>query len=785
MDEMDEVINEFLVESYENLDQLDADLLALEDDPSDTATLASIFRTIHTIKGTCGFLGFSTLESVAHVGENLLAKLRDGALSLTPEMTSALLRLSDAVREMLASIEQRGDDGAGDYSDLVEVLGILHAGGTVSAADAVASVSVSEPAEAVVEIDVVDVTPAATADAVPDTVVPVPAPVEPVVVAAVPEPVPEPMPAPVAAEPATPAKAAKAAPSPGGSAADSTIRVDVGVLDDLMTLVGELVLARNRIVQLVAGGDDADLAATAQHLSLITTELQEGAMKTRMQPIGNIWAKFPRVVRDLAVACGKEVRVEMEGEDTELDKTIIESIKDPLTHLVRNAVDHGVETAEARRAVGKPVEGRLLVRAFHEGGQVNIEISDDGAGIDPAKLRAKALERGIVTPEAAERMSDREVVDLIFAPGFSTAAAVTNVSGRGVGMDVVRTNIERIGGTVDVQSLVGEGTTFRIKIPLTLAIIPGLVVTSGENRYAIPQVSLLELVRLDGRDGRNAIELVHGAPVYRLRGNLLPLVHLHAELGDPEPAEDAAVNIVVLQADGRQFGLVVDTVQDSVEIVVKPLGSHLKAISTFAGATIMGDGRVGLILDVLGLAQKAHVIVDRGERGRIDSAVETDATGSTAEAMLLFATSDDGRMAVPLRLVDRLEEIDVSAVEHTGDHEVVQYRGEILPILRVTDALPERRRSPRAGRVADDSAAGTLQIIVHRSGGRTVGLLVERILDVVEVEVDLSPASRPGVMGTVVVDERVTEVLDLPGIVAAGALVMTPTRPTTRGTEAA
>ncbi len=375
------------------------------------------------------------------------------------------------------------------------------------------------------------------------------------------------------------------------SVTETTIRVDVGLLDALMNLVGELVLARNQIVQLTQGERSSVLTAAAQRLNLITTELQEGVMKTRMQPIGSVWGKFPRLVRDLALACGKRVRIEMEGEETELDRSIIEAIKDPLTHLVRNAVDHGIEPPEVREAAGKPPEGRLLVRAFHEGGQVNIEITDDGAGIDAERVLARAIERGFVGPDQAVRMSEREILDLIFRPGFSTAERVTNVSGRGVGMDVVRTNVERLGGSVDVRSRLGEGTTFRVKIPLTLAIIPALIVTCAGDRYAIPQVNLLELVRLDGDQAGRGIERIHDCPVYRLRGNLLPLVYLDEELGLAAPDRGTSgMYIVVLQADERQFGLVVDGILDTEEIVVKPLSKQLKSINAYAGATIMGDG---------------------------------------------------------------------------------------------------------------------------------------------------------------------------------------------------
>lgn len=390
--------------------------------------------------------------------------------------------------------------------------------------------------------------------------------------------------------------------------ADTSIRVDVGLLDKLMNLVGELVLARNQITQFGSSQEDPAFLGTVQRLNLLTGELQAGVMKTRMQPVGSVWGKFPRLVRDLAVACGKQVRIDMEGQETELDRTIIEAVRDPLTHMVRNAVDHGIEPPAERAAWGKPAEGRLFLHALHEGGKVVIELTDDGGGIDPRRVRDKALLSGLVTPEQAARLGDRELLDLIFLPGFSTTDRVTQFSGRGVGMDVVRTNIEKIGGTVDVDSTLGRGTTIRMKIPLTLAIIPALVVSTGGDRYAIPQVSLLELVRLEGEQVRKGVEQFHGIPVYRLRGNLLPLVYLDRELGvEPIRAGDE-INIVVLQADDRPFGLVVDAIRDTEEIVVKPLQKALKGIGVFSGATIMGDGNVALILDVLGLAQRAGVV---------------------------------------------------------------------------------------------------------------------------------------------------------------------------------
>jgi two-component system chemotaxis sensor kinase CheA len=562
---------------------------------------------------------------------------------------------------------------------------------------------------------------------------------------------------------AKPTEGAGAAPSGGG------IRVDVGLLDRLMNLVGELVLARNQILQFSATIDNATLAGSTQRLNLITTELQEGVMKTRMQPIGNVWSKFPRVVRDVSQMCGKKVRVEMEGKETELDKTIIEAIKDPLTHIIRNSVDHGVETPEKRRAIGKPEEGRLFLRAFHEGGQVNIEIIDDGAGISTDRVKKKAVEKGLITPEQAARMGDREAINLIWLPGFSTAEKVTNVSGRGVGMDVVKTNIEKIGGIVDMTSKQGEGTTLRIKIPLTLAIIPALIITSGGDRFAIPQVSLLELVRLEnGQDG-TGIELIRNTPVYRLRGNLLPLVYLDKELGTAPaeaPARDA-VNIVVLQADDRQFGLVVDVINDTEEIVVKPLAKLFKGLTTFAGATIMGDGKVALILDVMGLAQRANVVSESKDHGRHDEEESDRAenNGVAKQTLLLFHVSQSRRMGIPLSLVSRLEEFNRDILEQSGDQQVVQYRGQIMPLISLSEALLSSRI--RLQRQAEAEQTPKVQVIVYTRNGHSIGLVVDRIVDIVEQTIEIQKQHiRPGVLGSAVIEKKVTELLDVEAVIA-------------------
>jgi two-component system chemotaxis sensor kinase CheA len=754
-----DIVKDFLVESYENLDRLDRDLVGLEKNPKDKEALAGVFRTIHTIKGTCGFLGFNKLEKVAHVGENLLTRLRDGLLTLNPEITTALLGMVDAVRQMLKEIQSTGQDGEVDYPELRETLTRLQqAAGANPAPQTVAGDS---PAHQEIPLPAPKEAAAAAAAKVQPQGAISGQPLEPAPLRA-----PE-------AEPARHDEVTGAQPtleSRHRDTAADTIRVGVSVLDKLMTLVGELVLARNQLLQISNTVEDTSLQAVSQRMNLIATELQEQVMKTRMQPIGNIWGQFPRTVRDVALGCGKEVGIEMEGKETELDKTIIEAIKDPLTHLVRNSVDHGIELPKDRVKAGKNPVGRLILRAFHEGGQVNIEISDDGAGLNLERIRKKAVDRGVITADQAARMTEREIFNLIFLPGFSTAEKVTNVSGRGVGMDVVKTNVERIGGNVDVQSTLGRGTTVRVKIPLTLAIIPALVVTCGGDRYAIPQVSLLELVRLEADEVAKGIELVHGAPVYRLRGRLLPLVYLSHELKlapDARPAteQDGAVNIVVLQADERQFGLVVDQINDTEEIVVKPLRKQLKTVKTFAGSSIMGDGKVALILDVLGLAQRASVVTETRDRALSDKVTETAATEGEKQTFLLFAGAGDSRMAIPLSTLARLEEFPVAHVEMSGKQWVTQYRGQILPLVRLNVVMEERRHRLRALQAPPALDSGPIQVLVLNHEGKSFGLVVERILDIVEDKADVkSAATRAYVLYSVVIGDRVTELLDIPAI---------------------
>ena len=715
MSEMDDIVKEFLVESREHLEQIESDLVGLEKSPTDLDRLSSVFRSIHSIKGAAGFLGLPKLGAVAHAGETLLSGLRDGAFVINPAIASTLLALVDCVRHMLSAIEKTRSEGDVECSALVERLTALHQHRGVARTDAVA------PA------------PPEHADAVP----PVP-------------------------RDERPSKHAAA-----------NVRVNVVQLDQLMDLAGELVLIRNEMLQRCSGDKHAALLTCAQHLDTITTQLQEGIMKTRMQPIETVWNRFPRLVRDSALECGKTVRLEMEGKQTELDKTLIEAIRDPLAHVLRNCIDHGLELPAARAAAGKTAEGRVLLRAFHEGGQVNIEVSDDGAGVDLFAVKRKALEQGLITADEARDMSDQDAVELIFLPGFSTAKAITSISGRGVGMDVVRTNIAKIGGKVTLSSEPGIGTTLKIRIPLTLAIMPALVVTAGDDRYAIPEVNVVELIRLEGDGVRQGIQMFRDAAVYRLRGQSLPLIRLDTALGldgGPVPAADFGrpdvVNIVVLQADGHTFGLVVDDVSDIQDIVVKPLRNHLEDLSMFAGATIMGDGRAILILDVPGFATHACVRSNTRNGSLAPNPAPASPQAGDAHPLLLFAGDDDARMAVPLSQVMRLEEFARSSLERAENRDVVQYMGQIMPLVNISDLLPERRRE-RRNAAPSSEPDDPVHAIVYSHNGRRVGVVVNRILDTVDhLLADRRPGSRRGTVASLVINGRVTEILDLEQICA-------------------
>ncbi len=720
---MDDLLADFLTETHEGLVALDAALLRLEKQPQDKPTLSEIFRLVHTIKGTCGFLGLGRLEKVAHAAENVLGLYRDGVLAVTPDGVTLILNALDRIKEIVGGLESGGAEPAGDDAELIRRLDAA-ATGDMAAITAEAPPA-PKPAEAAEPVAAEAPAPEPRAAAAP------------------------PPPAPPPAEPQGEESAS------GGRAPPQSIRVSVDVLEDLMMLVSELVLTRNQLMQLARARGDGAYTVPLQRLSHITSDLQDGVMKTRMQPIGNAWAKMPRLVRDLSIELGKKINLEMRGADTELDRQVLELIKDPLTHMVRNSADHGLEMPEDRRRANKSETGRIMLNAFHEGGHILIEIADDGKGLSTDRIRAKALSQGLATEAEIAAMSEREVHRFIFRAGFSTAAAVTAVSGRGVGMDVVKTNVERIGGTIDVSSTEGRGTSFTIKIPLTLAIVSALIVEVAGERFAIPQIGVLELVRVGG-GADTRVERIKDAPVLRLRDRLLPLVSLGAVLGLEEPKEVPVGDsgdmgfVVVTQVGAHVFGIIVDRLFDTEEIVVKPVAPILRHIGMFSGNTILGDGSVIMILDPNGIARVTGVAGDGAEQRSMAGQATSGVRSNDKTALLLFRAGDPTPKAVPLGLIARLDDIPVENIEHSGGTPVVQYRGQLMPLLSMTGDYgpPQDER-------------GRQTVLVFSEGERSLGLMVDAILDVVDESLNVQAGQgRPGFLGSAVIAGKVTDVVD-------------------------
>ncbi len=730
---MDDLLADFLTETTESLGELDTALVKLERNPGDRETLSLIFRLVHTVKGTCGFLGLPRLEKVAHAAENVLGRLRDSQLQVSPEIVSQILAGVDAIKAIVSGLGATGTEPAGNDAVLIEALNLTAKGELPSPSPSTSPAPV--PAAASVAAPVAS----HAAGAEPERPVPPTGDLDP---PAVPEP------APPAAE-----------PGPGTAdapVAGQTIRVGVEVLEALMTLVSELVLTRNQLLQLSRNQDNAAFSAPLQRLSHITSDLQEGVMKTRMQPIGNAWNKLPRLVRDLARDLDKKIELQMVGAETELDRQVLELIKDPLTHMVRNSGDHGLETPAERRAAGKPEAGRITLNAFHEGGHIIIVIDDDGRGLAIEMIRAKALSRGLATEAELAAMTEAQIQRFIFRAGFSTAAAITSVSGRGVGMDVVKTNIEKIGGTIDLRSVAGRGSTFTVKIPLTLAIVSALIVEAGGERFAIPQISVVELVRVGraaavgtaygARAGETTIERINGTPVLRLRDRLLPLVSLTdlLHLGEKGTMEGVPT-IVVAQVGSTTLGIIVDRVFDTEEIVVKPVAPILRHITMFSGNTILGDGSVIMILDPNGIARAVGLGGSAEQRTLPPIAADTGGNGGRV-ALLLFRAGGETPKAVPLSLVARLEDIPRDRIEDSCGNLVTQYRGRLMPLVALSDGVSDQP---------------TRSILVFTDRDRNMGLMVDEIVDVVEdrMEIELS-GERPGLLGTAIIAGRATDVLD-------------------------
>jgi two-component system, chemotaxis family, sensor kinase CheA len=709
---MDELLQDFLTETSESLDLVDAELVRFEQEPNNTEILAKIFRLVHTIKGTCGFLALSRLETLTHAAETLMGKFRDG-MPVTSEAVTLILSTLDRVKSILDGLESDEKEPDGNDGDLIEQLGRMARGESAPLAPPV----LEEPvAEAEQEVE--------------------------------PEPVKERR----AGEDRRNEEGRRSgddrpvSEGSGEKLASHSIRVSVDTLDHLMTTVSELVLTRNQLLEIVRRYEDSDFKVPLQRLSNVTAELQEGVMKTRMQPIGNAWQKLPRIVRDLAAELGKDIELEMHGAETELDRQVLELVKDPLTHLVRNCADHGLEAPAERIAVGKSKAGTIRLTACHQGGHIIIEIADDGRGLNVARIKAKAVDSGFASEAEIAAKTEGEICNLIFAPGFSTAAQVTSISGRGVGMDVVKSNIEQIGGTVDLKSVPGRGTTFIIKIPLTLAIVSALIVEAGGERFAIPQLSVLELVRAGC--GEHRIERIKDTPVLRLRNALLPLLYLKdvLKLGK---AESERGFVVVTQVGNLIFGIVVDAVAHTEEIVIKPMSSRLRHIGVFSGTTILGDGAVIMILDPNGVAQALGRAAQMTQAEATEQKQSEDVPSENTVSLLVFRAGSQQAKAVPLSLVTRLEEIDCRRIEVSDGRHLVQYRDQLMPLLRIDTETALKQD-------------GTQPILVFSDQGRSMGLVVDEIVDIVEDKLDIEVASnRPGVLGYAVVKGATTEIVDV------------------------
>ncbi|MGC0323421.1 two-component system chemotaxis sensor kinase CheA [Bradyrhizobium sp. USDA 326] len=781
---MDDLLREFLTETSESLDTVDNQLVKFEQEPNNAKILDNIFRLVHTIKGTCGFLGLPRLEALAHAGETLMGKFRDG-MPVTGQAVTVILSSIDRIKEILAGLEATEAEPEGNDRDLIDKLeAMVEQGMAAMAAGAAAPVAEAPPL--VPEAPAAAAAPAkelTTGTLIEQTLerplrpgevsldelerafretaieAPVPAPAAKAEVKAEAkseakaEPAPE---APVAKE-AKPARE-KAAPkkstadegaSEGERIANQSIRVNVDTLEHLMTMVSELVLTRNQLLEISRRNEDTEFKVPLQRLSNVTAELQEGVMKTRMQPIGNAWQKLPRIVRDLSSELGKQIELEMHGADTELDRQVLDLIKDPLTHMVRNSADHGLETPAERLASGKGEQGTIRLSAYHEGGHIIICIADNGRGLNTEKIKAKAISSGLVTEAELEKMSEAQIHKFIFAPGFSTAAAITSVSGRGVGMDVVRTNIDQIGGTIDIKSVAGEGSSVTIKIPLTLAIVSALIVEAAGDRFAIPQLSVVELVRARA-NSEHRIERIKDTAVLRLRNKLLPLIHLKKLLKIDDGAASDPENgfIVVTQVGSQTFGIVVDGVFHTEEIVVKPMSTKLRHIDMFSGNTILGDGAVIMIIDPNGIAKalgaagsSAHDMADEAAGHHIGS-------GEQTTSLLVFRAGSSQPKAVPLGLVTRLEELPADKIEFSNGRYMVQYREQLMPLVAMEGVTI--------------ASQGVQPILVFADDGRSMGLVVDEIIDIVEERLNIEVGgSSSGILGSAVIKGQATEVIDV------------------------
>jgi two-component system chemotaxis sensor kinase CheA len=791
---MDELISDFLTETNESLALLDVEIVRLEQNPDDQNLLGSIFRIMHTIKGTCGFLGLPRLESVAHAGENVLGKVREGKLNVTPEIISIILESIDAIKHIVSYIEVNESEPDGSDQELINRLNIAsgtkghdHAGSGHENVDIAHTNNTSMDDMEALFAATPAITPTFAGSEGTDCLnteqklsthqdplclekdlssqdQPVDKQQSTISSESVDAPEPQ-IAVPDQEQLITHAIKKETTAASGNSAikidhkehgknanTNQSIRVSLDVLEGLMQMVSELVLTRNQLLQMVRAHKDSEFSAPLQRLSHITSELQERVMKTRMQPIGNAWAQFPRMIRDLSLELGKKIELRMIGEDTELDRQLIESIKDPLTHMVRNSTDHGLETPEQRKAAGKKETGVVTLKAYHQGGHIIIEISDDGRGLNIGKIKQKIITNELATEAELASMSDQQIQQFIFKAGLSTAEKVTSISGRGVGMDVVKTNIEKISGTIELRSTEGKGSTFLIKIPLTLAIMSVLIVESQGEKFGIPQINVLEMLKA-GKNSEYVIETINNAPVLRLRESLLPLVTLSEILGlkldrDHSMYRTNDTFIVACEIGGCNFGVIVDKIFDTEEIVVKPVAPVLKSIDVYSGSTLLGDGSVIMILDPNGLAKATGEMSLSGDHSNArDNRVLL--REENMASFVIFRSGSGAPRAVPLELVSRLEEIEVSRIELSDERKVIQYRDALMFLEQIDQnySIPTE---------------GVQQIIVFSDKNKILGLVVEEIIDIVEhpMNVEFSQA-RPGFLGAIVINGKTTDLIDL------------------------
>jgi two-component system chemotaxis sensor kinase CheA len=723
----EDILKDFLVEAKDGISKMEEEFIELEKDKGNLEIIRSLFRTMHSLKGAAGFFGFKSLEGIAHFAEDILSKLRDGLIEPEEQTVDVLLKCLDEIKYIVAYLEENKAEPVDErILDFLVDLSNFSEKMKKKGAERKPEEALEQPSqETKLEEEPLREEPQEEKEERAEKT------------STREEALPE--------EKREPAKDEKQIATPQIQLTETHIKVDIKLLDLLMNLAGELVLARNRVVQLANRLNEPELSRSVQALSMVTTELQETIMKTRMQPIGVVLNKFPRIVRDLARALNKKVNLHLEGTETELDRSIIEAIKDPLTHLVRNSIDHGIEAPETRVQLGKPAEGNLYLRAYHEGGQVIIEIEDDGKGIDLEKIKKKAIEKGFVTPDEAEKLTDKEILSFIFKSGFSTAEKVTQVSGRGVGMDVVKTNIEKLGGSIELNTFLGKGTTVRVKIPLTLAIIPALIVTSHNQRYAIPQVSLRELVSINPEQD---ILKMGETEFYRLRGEIIPVVRLSRALGFTNGKSER--NLVILTTGERHIGLLVDQIYDSEEIVVKPLGRWFKNIPLYSGATIMGDGKLALILDVVGLSHLAGLKTEDIERSFEEKKIKTSA--EETQFILIFNVGEDS-FALPLALISRLDKIKAEEIQIIGGKEVILYKNKVIPLIRLENYLPLQGVPPQE----------EYNLLFFSEREKTCAILCSRIVDTLEttldVEVDLYV--QPGILGHRIINNKTILFLDI------------------------